>query len=73
MGRQQGGNMLPLRCLPVATLLPLLFVHPRREATKLATCCQFRGIYLPMTAPLALTRTVPVVATFPADFDPGRI
>jgi hypothetical protein len=70
---QQGGNMLPLCCLLVATLLPLLFVEARREVTKPATRCCFHGIHLPATAQLALTRSVPVVATFLADFDPSRI
>jgi len=70
---QQGGNMLPLCCLLVATLLPLLFVSPRREATKPATRFCFHGIHLPATAQLAPTQSVPVVATFLAGFDPGRI
>jgi len=70
---QQGGNMLPLCCLVVAALLPPLFIHPRREATKPATGVRLRGIYLPAAAQLALTGSFPVVATFLADFDPGKI
>jgi hypothetical protein len=65
--------MLPFCCLLVATLLPLLFVNARREATKAATRFCFHGIHLPATAQLALTQSVPAVATFLADFDPGRI